>query len=309
MGGEKVNLLSAFEFEASRTASYKKHCEDMFSWLSWTPATSHPCNETLAKCFPGVVPGQVVVQRASAALKRHGLEPGNTIYGQSICPDEINNEKGDLAPLMSEYWGNCFPMGGLGGAPFVGKTGFNAFSHHVPQDGHVVILFGPHIAVSETGELGKYLREGQCNHSCACGAVLAAYDAVKSNKVGKFDTCDMQQCWLKDQISKKLDSITNTTGDGGPINALIHVAYESVKEKLLTIVNNDFGKGKLVLIGGIQINMPAPFEDHFQPLMFEIWDNDGKKTNLLQELEFRAPRALSQCPVACPRCILPCRKR
>ena len=62
-----------------------------------------------------------------------GLTPQNTIYGQSICPDEINNEKGDLASMMGDYWGECFPLGGIGGAPFVGKTGFAAFSHHVPE--------------------------------------------------------------------------------------------------------------------------------------------------------------------------------
>ena len=34
---------------------------------------------------------------------------------------------------MASYWGECFPMGGIGGAPFVGKTGFGAFSAHVPD--------------------------------------------------------------------------------------------------------------------------------------------------------------------------------
>ena len=89
-------------------------------------------------------------------------------------------------------------MGGIGGAPFVGKTGFAAFSHHVPDDGHVLILFGPHVGVreprkwsgpvvdsrladaalrqvSEAGVVGKYCRKGQSCDSSACGAVLSAY--------------------------------------------------------------------------------------------------------------------------------------
>ena len=109
---------------------------------------------------------------------------------------------------MTDYWGECFPMGGIGGAPFVGKTGFMAFSHHVPQDGHVVILFGPHIAISEAGELGKYLRIGQCNHLTACGAVLSAFDAAKKGAVGEHDPNDMQQSWLKAKVSQQLDAIT-----------------------------------------------------------------------------------------------------
>merc|ERR1719203_1206448 len=116
---------------------------------------------TLHESFPGALPGNILMSRLCAVLRSHGLNPDNTIYGQSICPDEINNEKGDLASLMQDHYGECFPMGGIGGMPFVGKTGFTAFSHHVPESGHVLILFGPHVAISESGELGKYRRKGQ----------------------------------------------------------------------------------------------------------------------------------------------------
>ena len=108
-----------------------------FEWLNWTPASNTPCAQTLQRCFPGALPGQAALKRTCATLKsKCGMTPENTIYGQSICPDEINNEKGDLADIMKEYWGEVFPMGGIGGAPFVGKTGFMAFSHHVPDVRH-----------------------------------------------------------------------------------------------------------------------------------------------------------------------------
>ena len=42
------------------------------------------------------------------------------------------------------------------------------------------------------------------------------------------------------------------------------------------VVNPDFAppgpdgkRGKLILLGGIQVNMPHPMKDFFQPLMFE----------------------------------------
>ena len=38
--------------------------------------------------------------------------------------------------------------------------------------------------------------------------------------------------------------------------------------------------GKLVLIGGIQINMKAPCEDFFNPLMFEVHEVDKPVRNL-----------------------------
>merc|ERR1711988_874184 len=111
--------------------------------------------------------------------------------------------KGCLSQVMTDFWGEIFPMGGIGGAPFVGKTGFKAFSHHVPDDGNIIILFGPHVAISEEGEVGKYLRMGQHELSTACGAVIGAYNACSGRADGddfEFDEADMQMAWIKNQI-------------------------------------------------------------------------------------------------------------
>jgi hypothetical protein len=166
----------------------------------------------------------------------------------------------------------------------VGKTGFTAFSHHVPDDGHVVILFGPHVAISEAGELGKYLRHGQHKHSTACGAVLAAYNAALSGDLGEFDAHDVQQSFLKDRISKKLGSIGAAEN---PLRALMYEAYYCVEEALKKIVNHNFGSGRLVLIGGIQINLPEPYEDHFLPLKFEVSSKSEGPVDLMHELELQ----------------------
>lgn len=58
------------------------------------------------------------------------------------------------------WGGDEFNLGGLAGVPFVGKTGFGAFSHHVPVDGNILIVFGPHVGISPEGELGKTKRIG-----------------------------------------------------------------------------------------------------------------------------------------------------
>ena len=118
--------------------SDKKLATEVFNWLSTTPEPGTPVADALDAHFPGALPGIAVLKRTTAVLKsKYDMDGDNTIYGQSICPDEINNEKGDLADIMKEYWGEVFPMGGIGGAPFVGKTGFGAFSHHVPEGGKV----------------------------------------------------------------------------------------------------------------------------------------------------------------------------
>ena len=66
-------------------------------------------------------------------MKKLGCDGDNTLYAQSLCPDEINHTKGDLADIFHDYMGEVFHLGGLAGIPFTGKTGFAAYSHHVPE--------------------------------------------------------------------------------------------------------------------------------------------------------------------------------
>jgi hypothetical protein len=43
----------------------------------------------------------------------------------------------------------------LAGIPFTGKTGFTAFSHHIPDNGNLFVLFAPHVGISKSGRIGK----------------------------------------------------------------------------------------------------------------------------------------------------------
>jgi len=171
-------------------------------------------------------------------------------------------------------------MGGIGGAPYVGKTGFMAFSHHVPDDGHVMVFFGPHVAVSEDGQLGKYKRIGQAGLSGACGAVLAAHNSACAGTSFDDMETDMQETWLFREVEKQHDTIKAAEF---PIAALTHAAFDACKQKLLGIVNHNYGPGYLILLGGIQINMPAPYEDAFQPLFFQV-SNKNQSLNLLDSI-------------------------
>lgn len=92
----------------------------------------------------------------------------------------------------------------------------------------------------------------------------------------------MQQSWLKQQVGKRLPAIQ---GAEEPLKALIYATYECVKESILQILNHDFGDGYLVIVGGIQINMPEPARDHFQPLFFQAQSKSGRKVDLLRNLQ------------------------
>jgi len=253
----------------SQVASHALGHQLFFSWLGFSPNTGTRCERSLNRNFPGTLPGSVVYSRVQRSLNRLDLDEANTLYGQSICPDEINNQPGTIAHLFIQHFGKFFPLGGIGAAPFVGKTGFGAFSAHVPKDGNIFIMYGPHIGVAESGEVGKYLRQGQDQESTACGALIAAYNSCCAGKHGKAheDSLDLQQNWLRAALLPHTDDISRTEN---PMAALAMHSYEVVHEKMMSIVNTNFGSGKLVLLGGVQINTPSGFEDHFCPLNFQI---------------------------------------
>ena len=81
----------------------------------------------------GAEDGLFIIQQVTDILKEYGCNAENTLFAQSVCPDEINHEEGDITNEFQKALGEVFHMGGLGGIPFTGKTGFAAFSHHVPD--------------------------------------------------------------------------------------------------------------------------------------------------------------------------------
>lgn len=120
--------------------------------------------------FPNALSSQKVLDTYKKVAESRGYTPENTLFAQSICPDEVNHEEGDITDLFTKYCGEVFHMGGLGGIPFTGKVGFGAFSHHCPdEDGHLAVLMAPHIGIDKDGKLGKYDREGQENSGACCG--------------------------------------------------------------------------------------------------------------------------------------------
>jgi len=236
----------------------------------------------VAHSMPGAVSSYELLPKVLKALRPFNINPKDTIYGQSICSDEINNEKGQISTLLSNYYGKVFPMGGIGGAPFVGRTGFGAFSAHVPDNGHVFVLFGPHIGFSPFSEAGKFLRIGQSRTSTACGAVIAAYNQVTSGTVMGDDPADIEQSWLRNRLKAHAGDIAKSSN---LMVELVLRAYKEIEKEVLTIVNTKYGPGNLVLLGGIQINMPYPTPGFFLPLHFTVRSERSGAIDLLPSIK------------------------
>ena len=139
---------------------------------------------SLLKYFPGAVEGKVAELHVASELLKTGFNDANTLFADSSCPDEINHDdpSEDITSLFQQRWGEIFPLAGLAGFPFTGKTGWGAFSSHVPKDGNIVILFAPHVGIDNEGCVGKVVRDGQDESSSACGAAIGALAAVTADK-------------------------------------------------------------------------------------------------------------------------------
>merc|ERR1711953_309010 len=237
---------------------------------------------SLNKHFSGYKKNADLVKFSQALLQvKYGFTNRNTLYGQSIGADEANHITGELADQMRHCWGHVFNLGGLGGIPFVGKTGFTAFSHHVPDNGNLLILYGPNIGVSPQGELGKLLRDGQTSLSATCSSAIDAYEAVlRGDQIPTGPTHDMMT-HLKRALVGKTDSIKNADQ---PMAALVRQMFELSDKTMRDIINFGYGDGWLALLGGIHINLSSPLSSVFLPLKFTIAKKDAAEVDLMPEL-------------------------
>jgi hypothetical protein len=237
--------------------------------------------------FPSARTGSWVLKNSVRVLKDYGMNAENTLYAQSLCPDEINHELGDISTLFSSFLGEVFHMGGLAGIPFTGKTGFGAFSQHVPDGGNLFVLMAPHIGISDRCALGHYSRDGQSTDGAACGASVGAYGHCCSGKAipdSEEDPADYQMNFIIAEINKRMEKIKEKGDNSDAIQAeLCMQTYDIGKTMLDQVCSTSFGNGKgcLVVLTGVQINMPRPFEDYFCPLSFELHKKDQEPVDLM----------------------------
>ncbi len=172
-------------------------------------------------------------------------------------------------------------------------TGFVAYSHHVPDDGNILVLFAPHVGVTAAGELGKVLRPGQGRESTSCGACIGAYNALAANP----DFCPHPQydSQMHEVVNRIMRHMSKIVAAADPMQAIPGVLYQAIKDHIEHIVAAAGVKFRVALLGGIQINAPhiPNVIDAFEPRSFElIHPAGGPKENLLPELLQAPPWAM-----------------
>jgi len=266
-----------------------------------SPANAAPAanafESNLQQYFPGALSNSAIALRVAAALRDRGYTRANTLFGSSLCSDEINDTAESLVGDLQNKLGveGVFNLGGLGGLPFVGMSGMGAFTSHAPVDGKIFIVFGPHVGISADGTVGKIERVGKKSVSTSCGAGIGAYKAIMATNTTKeaqeaIGTKDFQEEYIIQQLSTRLDSLRGKDPNNESITYVTNKMYDLVWEMLRSEVNAfttkpDFwgSVSEVTLLGGIVINrghgdtpgVPGG-EDFFQPLMLKSLKKDGE---------------------------------
>lgn len=88
--------------------------------------------------FPNALPNDDLIAKVKYLLSDYGYGP-KTLVATSLCCDEVNRP---LEEDLQAAFGDHFNMGGLAGFSFGGVTAFGAMSHHIPDGGSCLIVYG-----------------------------------------------------------------------------------------------------------------------------------------------------------------------
>ncbi len=221
--------------------------------------------------YPHALPATVFRQKISSWLEHElGMALSNVLLATSICADDIVFVTDDDGNVETQHTTRellgPFEMGGLAGLPFTGKTGMTAFAHHVPDHGAACIVYGPHIGITDAGELGKVLRLGQHDESSACGALGVAIKHFLSapDYEPVLDMDDAQEALLEQRLKPHMSTILAAAN---PMQAASEAAYTIIHDlilRYLTAAKSQFRCERVALIGVMIINTGPQHEDYIE---------------------------------------------
>jgi len=283
--------------EESGKRSLDQEAEDYFQNsgdAENTQLTAGTFKQALNANFPSALTSKQTADRVTAFLRNRGYNMKNTLYGSSICSDEINastKPPKSLSNELQERFGDkAFSLGGLAGVPFVGRSGLKAFTNHVPDDGRLLIMFGPHVGISEEGIVGEIRREGQTRISEACGATIGAFNAMskqdnkkKSKRDRIIEFSDVEAQYIVQELSRRMDLPSVT---GNPLTAVTYHMYAIIRDILIramaTVPAIADNCTEVAVLGGIIINQYQG-DDYFLPLSFQL----GRKDYCTEKLKMK----------------------
>ena len=214
----------------------------------------------IEKEFPGAKPYRIAIDTILQHLFRVGITTEQILWGQSTCVDDITNTKDKS--VHPEIKGP-FTFGGLGGIPFTGVTGLDAFAHHVPDNGTALLFVGPHIGYQGAEGWGKILRHGQHHSSSCCGALYAALGKLQKNeiKTGSPSEDDYQEQIIEQLALRHQKEILEAKE---PLVSLTKIVSKEAEQEITEYAQKVHERhfAFAVVVVGVIINTDYKFDDY-----------------------------------------------
>lgn len=231
--------------------------------------TTNTVDALVRSHYPGALPASAFRREIVRWLADElGMDMAHILLATSVCADDvvfITDVAGNIETHRAthEMFG-LFEMGGLAGLPFTGKTGMTAFAHHVPDHGAACIVYGPHIGMTDDGQLGRLLRPGQHEETTACGALGVAIKHFQSHPDYQpvLDEDDSQEALLELRLKPHMPHVLAAPH---ALQAATEVVYDIIHElvyRYVAAVKQQFGCERIALIGALIINTSPAHEDY-----------------------------------------------
>lgn len=237
-----------------------------------TQTKSSPDIENLVKAaYSHAATGEFVTQKYLGFLSdEYKSDLRKMLFATSLCSDDINVST-DFRKVLTRP----FSMGGLGGLPYSGFTGMVAYAHHIPDDGDAFIFYGPHIGITDTGELGRMIRPGQSKLSNSCGALMLALERMQQKEevyVPHIVEHDYQQMVLENTLMPFKHEIVSAADPKKEITEKAYYKIHKQINRLVRMSKTEFACKRIFLLGGIIINTSPGYHDYVDIRNFAVYD-------------------------------------
>lgn len=221
--------------------------------------------------YPGAKTGSEVTESYLTLLeKEYKTDLKKMLFATSVCSDDVN-----VSTDFRKVLHRPFTMGGLGGIPYAGFTGMVAFSHHIPDGGDAFIFYGPHIGITDEGELGRMRRIGQKRLTNSCGALMLALERFQNTDEVTVYTpqsvyYDTQQFELEQSLIPYKHEIVHAEN---PKKMITEYAYRVIDKRIKQIVGmavNEFSCERIFLLGAVVVNTSEKFNDYVDVRNFDV---------------------------------------
>lgn len=227
--------------------------------------------EKIIQHYPGAETGADVTETYLSLLeKEYHTDLRKMLFATSVCSDDVNVST-DFRRVLKRP----FTMGGLGGLPYSGFTGMVAFSHHIPDGGDAFIFYGPHIGITDEGDIGKMRRIGQQRLTNSCGALMLALERFNRSEDTTAYTplnmpYDMQQYQLEQALMPYKHQILNSDNQNKAITDYAYKVIDGQLKHVVSLAAKEFNCERIFLLGGVVINTSEEYNDYVDVRNFDV---------------------------------------